>query len=280
MDTKIIDNGNMDSENKQNVEMENKNGKERARKVGLGAAAVAGSMAAGAAGAAASEALRQEPEQVVTPEPVPEPEPEPVPEPEPEPIPPMQEPAPEPEPVNEPVAEPVAGTGQEPVSGTGQEPVAGTGQEPVSGTGQEPGTNPINVGEIDNIIAGEYVDVADMHDDTIMNVDEVGMLEMEGEMYNAATVTLPDGNNALLVDIDGAAGDLNSEYDVIVDPVTGGMEPLMMQTITVGDTVAMANTGETELHGLAHPDWQNNADVNLAMNNIEEDIIDPTDMMV
>jgi len=264
MDTKIIDNGNMDSENKQNVEMENKNGKERARKVGLGAAAVAGSMAAGAAGAAASEALRQEPEQVVAPEPVPEPEPEP--------IPPMQEPAPEPEPVNEPVAEPVAGTGQEPVSGTGQ--------EPVSGTGQEPGTNPINVGEIDNIIAGEYVDVADMHDDTIMNVDEVGMLEMEGEMYNAATVTLPDGNNALLVDIDGAAGDLNSEYDVIVNPVTGGMEPLMNQTITVGDTVAMASTGETELHGLAHPDWQNNADVNLAMNNIEEDIIDPTDMMV
>lgn len=124
------------------------------------------------------------PEPLPSPQPHPTPAPTPNPEPEPQPVPqpePTPEPVPQPDPVPTPIPEP----------------------EPL------PEPNP----DIVNIIV-EEIDPRDIDMEDILLVDSIGTVYTEdGEELNVAVIHDSNGNQALMVDVDG-----DKVYDVIATP--------------------------------------------------------------
>lgn len=116
------------------------------------------------------------------------------------------EPVPEPEPIT---------TEPEPIAPTPEpEPIAPTPEpEPI-----DPTPAPATPGEhgdvVDNIIAGEEIDPTDIDSPNVVQVDEIGIVSDEtGQEYLAAAIHDPEGNQAMMVDVDG-----DGVFDVITDP--------------------------------------------------------------
>lgn len=166
------------------------------------------------------------------------------------------QPVAESEPVVEP--QPMTGTGsadgtQEPISQ--QEPSGNV--EPVSG--EEPPTN-----LVDSIIAGEEIDPADMDVTNIINVDQIGTVyTVEGQNMLAAAIHDDEGNELMMVDVDG-----DGVFDVVTTP-EGEAIAEVGGDIDVSDAEHMM-TGE-DSGWLAANDFDNSMDVG---SDIQNDIIE------
>ena len=69
----------------------------------------------------------------------------------------------------------------------------------------------------DAIIAEEEIDPNDIDMADVVNFEEIGTVyNVDGSSYTAATFSDPDGNQLVMVDIDG-----DNTFDVIQDPETG-----------------------------------------------------------
>ncbi|MBO7489660.1 MAG: hypothetical protein J6T88_05220 [Bacteroidales bacterium] len=245
--------------NEENVHIENDNQEEKSsgQRMGSRAAAAVGGAVGAAAGFAADEVFGRTTEEPVVPEKEPVEEQEKVEEPVVE----RNEPEkPEPEPVT-----------PDPVN---PDPV---NPDPVNPNPVNPEPNP---DDVDDIISGEFVDQNDIVDDTILKVEEVGTINMYGNDYNAAVVTIgPEGESYVMVDVDGDLADPNATYDFILDE---NLNPVsaMPQTVTVDDAVAMMEGEQNALdpNVFSNPNWANDAETQVAMNDIETDMIDPNDM--
>lgn len=162
-------------------------------------ASIAAAVAAGALTTEAANLLydQLEPE----PEPIPTPEPEPTPEPTPDPEP-VPDPTPEPEPVPEPTPTPEPEPAPEPEPTPDPEPVP----EP------EPIPEPNSENIVDVIV--EEIDPQDIDMEDVLLVDEIGTVyTVDGGELNAALLHDEQGNQAVMVDVDG-----DSVYDVIATP--------------------------------------------------------------
>ena len=183
--------------------------------------------AAVAAGALTTEAanilyaqLTKEPEPEPAPEPIPEPEPEPIPESTPEPIP---EPTPEPEPDLEP----------------------------------EPWDPEDDI--VDVIV--EEIDPQDIDMEDVLLVDEIGTVyTVDGGELNAALIHDSQGNQAVMVDVDG-----DNVYDVIATP-EGEVIAQVPGDIDVSDVELLY----TQQHG--HTGYMEQNDFDIAMNEENSDI--------
>lgn len=163
-------------------------------------------------------------------EPTPQPEPEPVPEPEPEPVP-VPEPEPEPEPEPVPVPEP----------------------EPV--LDPEPNDDDI----VDVIV--EEIDPQDIDMEDILLVDEIGTVyTVDGGELNAALIHDAQGNQAVMVDVDG-----DQVYDVIATP-EGDVIAQVPGDIDVSDVELLY----AQQHG--HGGYMEQNDFDIAMNEEHGDI--------
>lgn len=217
--------------------------------------------------------LEPEPEPEPTPEPDPIPEPAPVPEPAPEPAPtpdpvsgsghssnnghsstphPGSTPTPEPEPIPEPEPEPVPEPTPEPTP----EPVPDP--EPIP----EPEPDPIPEEDIVDVIV-EEIDPQDIDMEDVLLVDEIGTVyTVDGGELNAALIHDNQGNQAVMVDIDG-----DSVYDVIATP-EGDVIAQVPGDIDVSDVELLY----AQQHGDSGYMEQNDFDV--AMNEEHGDIQD------
>lgn len=115
------------------------------------------------------------------------------------------------------------------------------------------------------------VDPDDIDPVSAFDVDDVGVVNIEGSDYNVAMVTGNDGNSYMLVDVDGEAGDPNATFDIVVDS-TGEMVGLPID-VTVNDAKLMADNGIGYM--APTPDDSNN----VADNIMEQDINDPSDII-
>lgn len=157
-------------------------------------------------------------------EPDPQPEPEPAPEPEPEPI-----PEPDPDPIPEPEPEPVA----------------------------EPEPNGDDI--VDVIV--EEIDPQDIDMEDILLVDEIGTVyTMDGGELNAALIHDAQGNQAVMVDVDG-----DQVYDVIATP-EGDVIAQVPGDIDVSDVELLY----AQQHG--HGGYMEQNDFDIAMNEEHGDI--------
>jgi len=158
------------------------------------------------------------------PDPQPEPEPEPVPEPEPEPV-----PEPEPDPIPEPEPEPIA----------------------------EPEPNGDDI--VDVIV--EEIDPQDIDMEDILLVDEIGTVyTVDGGELNAALIHDTQGNQAVMVDVDG-----DQVYDVIATP-EGDIIAQVPGDIDVSDVELLY----AQQHG--HGGYMEQNDFDIAMNEEHGDI--------
>lgn len=85
-------------------------------------------------------------------------------------------------------------------------------------TGEGEGPAPVNPDDVaDAIIAEEEIDPNDIDMADVVNFEEIGTVyNVDGSSYTAATFSDPDGNQLVMVDIDG-----DNTFDVIQDPETG-----------------------------------------------------------
>lgn len=136
-------------------------------------------------------------------------------------------------------------------------------------------TDPITPEEVVNeIISGEFVDPRDVESEQLFNIDEVSVLNIEGNDYNVATITDEYGNEMRLVDVDGEAGDVNGTFDIMIDAETGEMLSLNEVTLTVGDAVVLAQANHQEDPGYYHT-GEDSIYNDIAMNEVEDNIVDP-----
>ena len=211
-------------------------------------ASIAAAVAAGALTTEAANLLYAQLSPEPEPEPVPEPEPEPTPEPEPEPAPahnsnsshspshtpshnpehnitPEPEPQPEPEPIPEPEPEP------------------------------EPAPEDI----VDVIV--EEIDPQDIDMEDVLLVDEIGTVyTVDGGELNAALIHDSQGNQAIMVDVDG-----DQVYDVIATP-EGDVIAQVPGDIDVSDVELLY----AQQHG--HSGYMEQNDFDVAMNEEHGDI--------
>lgn len=221
-------------------------------------ASIAAAVAAGALTTEAANLLYAQ----LTPEPEPEPVPEsePTPEPEPEPQPahnpnsshssshtpshtPEHNTTPEPEPVPEPEPEPIP----EP------EPEPNPELEPTP----EPEPTPEDI--VDVIV--EEIDPQDIDMEDVLLVDEIGTVyTVDGGELNAALIHDTQGNQAVMVDVDG-----DQVYDVIATP-EGDVIAQVPGDIDVSDVELLY----AQQHG--HSGYMEQNDFDVAMNEEHGDI--------
>ncbi|MDE7420470.1 MAG: hypothetical protein K2N35_09700 [Muribaculaceae bacterium] len=178
----------------------------------------------------------------------PAPEPEPIPEPDPEPVPelnpePEREPVPEPDPDPEPEPEPVPEPDPEPE------------REPI------PAPDPSDI--VDVIV--EEIDPQDIDLEDILLVDDIGTVyTVEGNELNAALVHDQDGNQRIIMDVDG-----DRVYDLVATP-EGEVIAQLPGDIDVSDVELMY----AQQHG--HTEYIAPNEFDIAMNednpNIQSDI--------
>lgn len=219
-------------------------------------ASIAAAVAAGALTAEAANLLYAQLTPESEPEPVPEPEPTPEPEPEPQPAhnpnsshssshtsphtpghntTPEPEPQPEPEPIPEP------------------EPVPEPEPEPTP----EPEPAPEDI--VDVIV--EEIDPQDIDMEDVLLVDEIGTVyTVDGGELNAALIHDAQGNQAVMVDIDG-----DQVYDVIATP-EGDVIAQVPGDIDVSDVELLY----AQQHG--HSGYMEQNDFDVAMNEEHGDI--------
>lgn len=168
-------------------------------------ASIAAAVAVGALTTEAANLLYDQLEPEPEPEPTPTPEPEPAPEPEPTSDPePVPDPTLEPESVPEPTPTPEPEPAPESEPTPNPEPVPEPEPEPI------PEPNPENI--VDVIV--EEIDPQDIDMEDVLLVDEIGTVyTVDGGELNAALIHDDQGNQALMVDVDG-----DSVYDVITTP--------------------------------------------------------------
>jgi len=171
-------------------------------------------------------------------EPVPEPEPTPEPEPEPTPEP---EPIPNPDPTLEPVPEPIP----DPYSDPAPEPAP------------EPEPNPDDI--VDVIV--EEIDPQDIDMEDVLLVDDIGTVyTVDGGELNAALIHDEQGNQAVMVDVDG-----DNVYDVIATP-----EGEVIAQVSGDIDVSDAELLYAQQHG--HSGYMEQNDFDIAMNEENSDI--------
>ena len=214
------------------------NGKKWTR-VSIAAALAAGALTTEAANILYAQ-LTEEPEPVPepTPEPAPNPapnlSPNPVPEPAPDPIPePVPEPEPEPEPIPEPTPEP------------------------------EPDLDPEPWDPEDDIVEVivEEIDPQDIDMEDVLLVDEIGTVyTVDGGELNAALIHDSQGNQAVMVDVDG-----DNVYDVIAT-TEGEVIAQVPGDIDVSDVELLY----AQQHG--HTGYMEQNDFDIAMNEENSDI--------
>lgn len=144
--------------------------------------------------------------------------------------------------------------------------------EPINPTKPESDADPNTVAN--DIIEGEYIDLRDSADNMVLNVEEVGVVNIEGNDLNAATVTDDEGNTLLMVDVDGIPGDMSGTYDIVLDE-SGNMMTMEGLTMTVGDATMLAQANHQETPNYIEP----NHDTiygDIAMNDVDSNIIDPS----
>lgn len=120
-------------------------------------------------------------------------------------------------------------------------------EPPTPGPTPEPEPTPIediNPDEIaDAIIAEEQIDPNDIEAGEVINFDEVGMVyTVTGESYNAATFHDENGNQLMMVDVDG-----DELFDIIT---TGDGEFLVAEMngeLSMSDAEVMVNSDPTYL---------------------------------
>lgn len=116
------------------------------------------------------------------------------------------------------------------------------------------------------VISEEEIDPNDLDGTGMMNVERTGVVELDGNEYNAALVTDEAGNEYYLVDVDGEVGDPNATYDLVIDS-TGEYAPIP-DGLSVEDAQMMADNGIGYVNPLA---GDSN---NIAQDSMEEDIHD------
>lgn len=225
-------------------------------------ASIAAAVAAGALTAEAANLLYAQltPDPEPEPVPEPEPEPEPTPEPEPEPAPAHNsnsshspshtteynttpEPEPQPEPEPEPTPEP--------------EPIPEPAPEPEPERLPEP--EPAHEDIVDVIV--EEIDPQDIDMEDVLLVDEIGTVyTVDGGELNAALIHDSQGNQAIMVDVDG-----DQVYDVIATP-EGDVIAQVPGDIDVSDVELLY----AQQHG--HSGYMEQNDFDVAMNEEHGDI--------
>ena len=200
--------------------------------------------------------LTQEPEPEPEPEPTPEPEPIPEPEPQPEPQP---EPEPEPEPISEPEPQPEPEPEPEPLP----EPEPTPEPEPETNLEPEPEPTPAPEPAPEDIVdvIVEEIDPQDIDMEDVLLVDEIGTVyTVDGGELNAALIHDPQGNQAVMIDVDG-----DQVYDVIATP-EGDVIAQVPGDIDVSDVELLY----AQQHG--HSGYIEQNDFDVAMNEEHGDI--------
>lgn len=240
----------------------NGNGKKWTR-ASIAAAVAAGALTTEAANLLYSQ-LTLEPDPEPVPEPIPDPTPEPTPEPVPEPAPhpaptPNPAPNPNPNPVPEPAPEPVPEPEPEPIPEPTPEP------EPIPDPAPEPEPDPEPEpwdpeDDIVDVIV-EEIDPQDIDMEDVLLVDEIGTVyTVDGGELNAALIHDSQGNQAVMVDVDG-----DNVYDVIATP-EGEVIAQVPGDIDVSDVELLY----AQQHG--HTGYMEQNDFDIAMNEESSDI--------
>lgn len=244
----------------------------------IAGAAVIGAVA-GVAGAEIAGHTGPEGEHVSSPGPNTQPMPTPVldpqepaeldPEPQPDPdsiSTPTLEPTPEPEPIvtPEPNLDPNPAPEPNPESIPVQAPEPEPNQDPELAPTSAPGSNPETNDVVDVITGVQEIDPNDIDVANIINVDEIGTVyTVDGESLLAAAVHDQNGNDLLMVDVDG---------DEVFDVVTtyeGELISHVSGDIDISDAEHMMTA--TEPGYLAANEFDNNLDMG---SDIQQDIIE------
>lgn len=124
-------------------------------------------------------------------------------------------------------------------------------------------TDPDHIAEA--IIAGEEIDPNDVEIDSLVTIQGIGTVQDEdGTEYHAATFIDPEGNELVMVDIDG---DHNFDTVTTTDlQESARLDPEV--NITVDDALLAVTDPNTYL-----PPSENDAPQNLNINNINQDLI-------
>lgn len=230
------------------------NGKKWTR-ASIAAAVAAGALTTEAANILYSQ-LKEEPEPDTIPEPAPEPAPDPVPEPVPEPTP-HPSPTPQPNPAPDPSPNPEPEPAPEPIP----EPEPAPEPEPIPEPTPEPEPEPWDPEDdiVDVIV--EEIDPQDIDMEDVLLVDDIGTVyTVDGGELNAALIHDNQGNQAVMVDIDG-----DRVYDVIATP-EGEQIAQVHGDIDVSDVELLY----AQQHG--HTGYMEQNAFDVAMNNENIDI--------
>ncbi len=248
----------------------NGNGKKWTR-ASIAAAVAAGALTTEAANILYAQ-LKDQPAPDPTPEPIPDPTPETIPEPIPDPVPePAPEPTPHPAPTPNPAPDPSPNPVPEPVPDPIPEPEPAPEPIPDPEPQPEPVPDPEPIPEpepwdpevdiVDVIV--EEIDPQDIDMEDVLLVDDIGTVyTVDGGELNAALIHDSQGNQAVMVDVDG-----DNVYDVIATP-EGDVIAQVPADIDVSDVELLY----AQQHG--HTGFIEPNDFDVAMNEEHGDIQD------